>query len=250
MENKLNIQLMDNYIKELKHPVLFLFKLSYYEDNIEIYDLDIILRLFIKYHSNILLNYNIRDIFPDSDAITDFYKLLREKIELLLLIKKLKSMYKNRDFWRLNNSDKIQYLYEKQLYFKSIFDCAKGGMPYHLKLYNILTSNKSDRDYILTDLEDRLEKILSIFKERIFKSFDIPLITKEFLYTLENENIIKYLKAIFEKFSVLLEKTINLFELYGILTLKIENLLNPSNIEINNKIIDSETDNDDIKFLC
>ena len=99
------------------------------------------------------------------------------------------------------------------------------------------------------DLEDRLIKILDIFKANLFKIFDIPLITTDFLFTLGNEQIIKYLKVIYDKFSVLSDKTINLFELYNIVTNKIDNLINPSNIIINHSDIDSETDIYDIKVL-
>jgi hypothetical protein len=66
-------------------------------------------------------------------------------------------------------------------------------------------------------------------------------ITISDLYNLSNENILKYIISIYEKISELLNQTIKIFHSYNMICIKINNLINPTNI-------DSETEYD-IKLL-
>ena len=61
----MNILQIDDDIKNIKNPIIFIFSLISYKSELGDNNLSIILRLFIKYHSNILLEYNIMTIFID-----------------------------------------------------------------------------------------------------------------------------------------------------------------------------------------
>ena len=65
----------------------------------------------------------------------------------------------------------------------------------------------------MNDLIDRLVKILNIFGSKLFLTLGIPLLTVTEFNKLTDENIIKYLLIIFDKFNELLNQTIKLFDL-------------------------------------
>jgi hypothetical protein len=245
-------------ISLIKHPLTFLFMLISYNNEISDYHLSITLKIFLKYHSNIAINYNLKKIFikellnyPLSwNVLCSFYKFINKKINLIFILKKWYSCYSNPIFWKLQITEQIDYLQQIKENFMGIYDCSKGGVSYYIRLGNILQNTDTDRSYILDDAKERLTTILNIFGQKLFQALDIPLILVSDFYDLSNENLIKYFIVIFEKFLELLNHTIALFDSYNLICIQLNNLLNPIIININSKLIDSETENEDIKLFC
>jgi hypothetical protein len=256
-ENNIDNSQIINNIENIKNPIIFLFNLISYKNKLGDYNLSIVLKLFIKYHTNILLEYNIKKIFIDEldinsislNVLNNFYKLIAKKLSLVLVIKKWQVLYNNNDFWMLSIHEQIEYLLNIKNKFKSIYDCSRGGTPYHYKLAHIFKDNNYCKKEIMEDIINRLIYILDIFNKDIFISLDIPLILLSDFYNLSNEYILKYIISIYEKFSELLNQTIKIFNSYNSICIQLNNLINPSLIKINSVNIDSETEYEDIKLL-
>jgi hypothetical protein len=253
----MNILQINDDIKNIKNPIIFIFNLISYKSELGDNNLSIILRLFIKYHSNILLEYNIMTIFIDElnddslslNVLINFYKLIANKMSLIFVLKNWHKIYKKNDFWALTIIKQIEYLSNIKHKFNSIYDCSYGGTPFHYKLAHIFKDNKYYKKEIIDDIVNRLNYILEIFDTNIFVSLDIPLITLSDFYNLSNEDILKYIVDIYNKFSELLNQTIKVLNSYNLFCIQINNLINPCLIKINSVNIDSDTEYEDIKLL-
>ena len=145
------------------------------------------------------------------------------------------------------------YLVNIKERFYAIYDCSKGGFPFHYKLGQILKSkinSKAAHQDIINNIAERLEAIIQIFGIRLLVSLGIPLITKEELEDLNMENIIKYLLIIFEKIKEILEQTIKLFNSYEMTCNMIEAMINPVLININTTHFDLNIMKEDICLFC
>ena len=258
MENKNSIDIKKTNIdlSQIKNPLVFLFRLISYINEIDDINLSIILRIFLKYHTDIGTNYNLKKILNNElkdkilswTVLNDFYKIMNKKIGLIITLKKWYDLFDNKKFWKLSLNEQIDFLSNTKIYFLSLFDCAKGGMPLHYKVGSLLKDKKVNRDFIINDLIDRLIKILNIFGSKLFQTLGIPLLTVDAFTKLNDENIIKYLIVIYDKFYELLNQTIKLFDSYNLICLQLNNLLNPLIININSINFDSETEAEDIKL--
>lgn len=262
MDNKienqeLNIKKTNLEISSIKNPVVFLFNLITHREELEDQNLCICFRLFIKYHSNIILDYNWKKIFlnelmlfPKSwDVLKNFYKLMDKKLALVFILKKWNLVYDNIFFWEMNVSEQIDFLQQTKERFMSIYDCSRGGLAYHYKLSSYL-KNEACRYDILQDSIQRLKLILEIFGHKIFQSLDIPLIQVKDFLELSDENIVKYFIVIFDKITELLNQTIKLFDSYNLICIQLNNLINPKIVKISSVITNSETEVEDIKIFC
>jgi len=253
----MNIYKISEQIENIKYPAIFLFNLVAHAKDFDDYELSIILRLFMKSHSNFMLEHNIKTIFLNElckyslswCCLSDFYKIVGKKIPLVFVLKKFNLVYINQEFWNLKTSAQQDYLANAKERFLSIYDCAKGCIPFHYKLAQLFKDGKYDRKEILNNIIDRLINILDMFGHNVLVSLEIPLITVESFINLTDENILKYIIVIYEKCSELLNQTIKLFDSYNLICIQLANLLNPSIIKIKSANIDSETEDDDIKLL-
>ena len=259
MENNNNVNIPKLYdeISKIKNPAIFLFSLISYKNEIHDYNFSIILRIFIKFHSNFMLDYNIKNLFANEldkyslswCVLVDFYKILAKKIPLVFVLKKWHTIYDNDIFWKMPLYNQIDYLSNIKDRFLSIYDCSRGGVPFHYKLAQIFKIGNYCKKEIINNIIDRIFYILDIFGKSVFTSLDIPLILIYDFYNLSNENILKYIIIIYDKFNELLNQTIKLFDSYNLICIQLNNLINPSFITIKSIQIDSETEDDDIKLL-
>ena len=105
--NQINIAKTCQEIEKIKYPSIFLFNLIAHKNDFDDYDLSIILRIFMKYNSNFMLEYNIKKIFENEVSqyslswcgLCDFYKIISKKITLVFILKKFHSVYENKFFW-------------------------------------------------------------------------------------------------------------------------------------------------------
>lgn len=247
-------------IGQIKYPIIFLFQLITYINYFSDYNLSIILRLFLKNHTNIALSINLKKLFKieleltnkiiSLNVLNDFYKIIYKKMSLIVILNKWYLVYNNDKFWKLLLNEQIDYLQNLKLHFLSIFDCSKGGIPYYQKIAPLLKQSKSLRHELLENVKERLIQIFKLFGYKIFQSMDIPIISVNDFYELSDENLIKYLIVIHEKIKELLIQIIKLFDSYNLSCIQLTNLINPINIKINTQQIDSETELEDIKLYC
>jgi hypothetical protein len=243
----MNINKANSEIKNIKYPYFFLFNLITYFTELDDYNLSLILRLFLKNHMEVALNTNLLNIlFNELESkknslkvLERFYILIGKKLNILLLLKKFYLIYKNIEFWKLSIDDEIDYILNIKLKFLAIYDCSKGGIPFHHKLNCLFIINNPSKNEILDNIKERLLLILEIFNVKIFEALDIPLIKISEFYTLDPKIIIKYLSLIFKKFNKLLEEMQNLLENYNIITNEFINLLNPVVFDIEDNINDT-----------
>lgn len=247
--NNIDIKKASLEIEKLKFPIIFLFKLVSYENEISEENMSIILRLFLKHHLTIALEINLKKILSSDpkNVLTDFYKILKKRINLLFVIKKWHKVYPKPTFWKLTHVEQLDSLANLKNIFLAIYDCSKGGIPLHFKIQ----SSQSNVDIKIMIIE-RLESILKLFGKQLFNSLDIPLITIEDIDIMNdsrhNRDIVKYLLIIYEKFNELIEQTIKIFDSYNLSFKQLYSLLNPIVINIKTIAIESETEISD--FIC
>ena len=236
----------------IKNPYVFIFKLISYIEDIDDYDLSIILRLYLKNNINLAINHNLKKMLMEElilynkksslQFINKFYNFISIKYVLIKLINKLYLYHKkNKDInvillskklWNLSINDQIEYIENVKLQFLAIFDCSKGGILYHHKLRNFNKNNNPSFHIIMENIKERLLLLLKLFGINLFKELNIPLIKNSDFY---NKNIlfyIKYFELIFQKFYKFINETLFIFENYNIISNKIINLLNPIQLTI------------------
>ena len=236
----LNKKHVDEEIKKIKYPILFLFKLVTYKDDISDNDMSIILRLFLNHHHESAQEYNIKLIFmndyPEESktwkALHDFYKYIKKFYSLVFNLKNYYESYPNKDFWNKHVIIQIEYLEQLKNQFLGIFDNAKGGALFHFKLLQLAKEEKISL-FIKDNIIERLRNIYILFGAGLFKLLSIPIITIEMFLEFTDEQIINYLNAIYNAFKELLEETIQIFETYNLIRINIYNLFNPVSLIIN-----------------
>jgi len=239
----MDIKKISNEIEKIKCPIIFLFRLISYKDDISDNDFSIILRLFLKHHMVISLEFNLKKLFQNElgnmklsrGVLDDYYKIIKKKTSLLFLIKKWQNVYSNKKFWSYNHMIQIDELINIKTIFNSFYDCSKGGQPFHCKIGNTI-NNFDTRETI----KDRLRLILQLFGKDLFNSLDIILISSNDFDNLENKNIIQYLLIIYERINSILDETIIIFNSYYLYHTKLVNLVNPINITIKTIVMDDD----------
>ena len=230
----MNIEILEKNISNLKYPIIFLFRLmSYIDDNIISDDnLYIILKLFFKYHIDILLYYDITKILNLNNYLKSkilFIELLiiiKEKYIIIIIFKNIYKNYNNDIFWDMDLDNQIDYLNHIKNIFLAVFDTTYNNIPFYYKLYGLLYDTNPSKYEIMKSIEDRLLKLLEIFKLELFNYLDIPIISVNYFYSLSEENIIKYLSTIYLKFNNFLNNIINLFINYNIICIKLLDIFN------------------------
>jgi len=247
MENTIDLVKLNDKIKTLSHPFIFLFLIITFKDDIGDNILSIMVRLFLKYHKNIGLEISIffeneLDNFPLTyNIISKFYILSKKRILLLELINDWSNVYDNKYFNNLCLTDQIIYIKNKQNFFKSIFDCSYDGIPFYCKFNNFYETEYKYE--ILKEIEQRLLLILNIFNVNIFKSVGIPLMYVYDFYNLSFNEIMNYLSNIYNTFSRLLNDTLTIFISYEYINSELYHLLNPLLVTIETiEINDSESE--------
>ena len=220
---------------DIKYPCIFIFKLISYIEDINDYDLSIILRLYLKNNINLAIKSNVRDLLIDEltlynkklslQILNNFYKFISFKYLLIKLLNKFYLYHlqnKNthvimlsRKLWNLSINEQIEYIENVKLQFLSIFDCSKGGVLYHHKLRYFNKNNNPSFHIIMENIKERLLLLLNLFGIELFQELNIPLIKNSNFY---NKNIIfyvKYFELIFQKFIKFINETLFIFENYN-----------------------------------
>lgn len=261
----INFVRLDENIKYLQYPVIFLFRIISYKNELEDDNINMIIRLFFKHHLHlailgnlkILLENEFNDFKITMKTITDFYKFVYQKMIVLNILNKWFQEYNNPTFWDMDIDLQIEYLIDKKNHFQSVFDSSdipcKGltkSPKNYLSRIKSLLDNNFYRKEILDDIVDRILIILTIFDINIFTLVNIPLIHVLDFYNLSNYEIVEYMIIIYNKMNQLLCNTIDLFETFNTVSTNINKLLNPYLLTIKSQNIDSETEIEDIDLFC
>jgi hypothetical protein len=126
---------------------------------------------------------------------------------------------------------------------KIIFDNYKSPSSFVDKMGLIIKLNINNSKYLIfEEAIKRLDRLVKLFGEKVFKSIKIPMLSINEFLDLEDENKIKYTFFVYSKILELLQVVINIFEEFNMADLKLNNLLNPKFINIEEIEIDEVDD--------
>ena len=234
-------ELFDEKIKEIKYPHFLIFRFFNNIHLISDYHASIILRFIIKNNIDIfksepyflIINDLLQKYIETASVLESFYKFYIERTKKLELIKNWFIIYKNNSFWKKNVNDQLNYLHNLRLNVKATFDNSKSVSSFIDKMQPIMKLNiNNSKDLIIESTIERLGQIFKLFGSKIFKSLKIPMLCTDEFIDLEDENKIKYTYLVYSKILNLLNIIINIFEEFNMADLKLNNLLNPKFIKI------------------
>ena len=243
---------MNEIIKYTKYPILLLYiMLNKYNDE----DCSNLIRIFLKYHSNFFIKYNIlkfKKLLKNKKQtkliLKKYYFLVRKQINILNKIKKIKNKFTNKFFWIKNIDKQIEYLENLNLRFLAIFECSKSNIFFHNKL--ILIKRENDIKFFNNIINEKLTSTYKLFGYNFFKNNKILLITQADFENLTFENKVQFTKYIFSKIYLILQHYLYLFKIYKLNQKELEILMDdsiiPFNIILEN--FDSEIEYNDIIY--
>lgn len=254
--NKINWEIIDNQMTNLKYPLCFLNNLFKINDKFTDNQLILILRFFFKYNYIYLLNCNLKilivlldhDKVLSRNIIFELYDLIEKKILLSKIIKKWQISYKKDKFWDKKINEQIDYLKLIKMRFYSNFDVCKSNSFFFNKIYTLIKSNNNLKFHV-NELLNRLSNVYDLLGIKFFKNYNILCIKKSKFIQSNHETKLKYSKYIFQKINKILCKILDSFILFNYIQIKIENILNPNPIDFKIDNFDSETDLDDLLFM-
>ncbi len=125
----MDINKISHEIEKLQFPLIFLFRLISYKNELSDNDFSIIIRLFLKHHITIALEINLKNLFQNElitkkssrNVINKFYKYINKKLSLIFIIKQWYNIYDNNEFWNMNSNEQSCYLNNIKLIFSSLY---------------------------------------------------------------------------------------------------------------------------------
>jgi hypothetical protein len=258
MKKDTNWEDIEKQIKILKYPLSFIFKLFKYNKYFTDYDLLLTIRYFLKYHFDVLYEYNIQPLLElleenkkiSKKVIVQFYNSIKKKYIISIFLKKWHNVYNKDNFWNKHIYAQLIQIKNLKEVFLSYFDVSKSRILFHNKILPLLTLQKqSNNNFIINNLINRLRGIYLLFGKKFFEKYKIIIIKKNKFIKININNKIKYCTYIFQKINNIINKIINSFEIFKFTHSQIINIINPVHltIEINNTT--SETDYEDLSFL-
>jgi hypothetical protein len=105
-----------------------------------------------------------------------------------------------------------------------------------------ILKGKYDSSETINSATERLKIVYKLMGINFFTEYNIPIISIEQFYKLDNMNMIKYMNIVYSKTLEHINIIINLFEQLNMINLKLYDLLNPCfvNIEEDNLNIENE----------
>jgi hypothetical protein len=245
---------IENKIKILKYPLIFIRyltnNLNYFTDH----EISVVLRLIFKHHFDLCYSlplYQLEKYFQNYEisksVIIDFYSIMRQQYKLYAKIYKWYLIYDNKEFWQLNIENQINEIKNIKHKFSAIFDCSSGGVPLFVKASQLLKNDKS-KDIIKDEIKNRLILSVKFFGIKFFNTVGIPLISCEEFDELSNDKIIKYVSLVYFQIIHTLDQSYILFNTLNNLNVRLNNLLTPNDIQIDDICLSPEITLDDIKF--
>lgn len=250
MSNSIIWEDLDLSIKNLKHPLSYLYilfyKVSKNELNLDDNNLQLITRLIFKHHTNIFFNYDIRRyiyLIKDKISVVNVINLIYETIRNIIEIKiDSYSLIQNKikDIEELN---KIEQL------FMSEYDLSFSDVPYYIKIETILSKKNNFINFHRNEIKERLGRIYKLFGIKFFIKNKIVLISYTDYFYINTPNIIKYFTYIFQKINKIIIKLKNNLIHQNILISKINGIKTPIPLEIHIDNLSSEISSFDFSLF-
>jgi hypothetical protein len=252
----INWEDFDNNIKNTKYPLIliknFFSSLEKINDNYA----TIMLRYIIKNNLNIFIDNPFYVIgkkissktHPNTlNILLSFYDLLKLKIKILNQMKDWFNSYENVTFWNKNIEEQIIDLQFIKTLVQSNFDTSKGGMSFGIKMIPIIKANISNsKEQTIISAADRLRNIFTIMGKKFFVNNNLQILLYQDFCELEDDDMIKYTNSIYLKVVGIITENIDLFENYNMINLKLENLINPYFVDIEE---DNTNDNEEEEII-
>lgn len=249
--NEINWPEIENDIKNSKTQVAFFLLFIKNKDVFKDDDIALIIRLFLKYHFDVFLNYNflhftkmLDDYYLSINVLKDFYNLIKKQENLLNLIKIIKPSFKKTHFWKKDIESQINNLMDLKLRFLSIFDCSFGNISFSLKLRSIENPSEYIKDIHTNEIIKRLLLIYKLFGYNFFMNNNIILVTINDIFDMTFKNRINYFDYIFGKINKILINFINILSLYNLNLVELNCLLKPIQLNFEIEALDSNIDID------
>lgn len=256
----INWEEFDNNIKNIKYPHVFIQKFFLSLESVDDKYASVILRYIIKNNISIFVNnpfyvcikHISKKNYPETiDILNTFYELIKQKMLLLDNIKKWYEAYQNKIFWNKELKLQIEDLYLLKDLIKANFDTSKGGVPFGMKMAGIIKSTEIDSPARIMTLNTTVERLKNVFKlmgKEYFIKINLPIFSVTEFLELESDEIIKYTNIVYLKTIEIINKTIDFFENYNMICLKLDSLLNPFFVNIEEDTL-LDDDIEDITYL-
>lgn len=206
---------------------------------------------FYQLSENIPNNY-----FETKYLICTFYNLQNEKIKFTELILKWKQVYKNKGFWEKNLIEQINSLILLKSRVLSNFDNSHNGMSFGMSILPTMISDiNNSKDLVIDECITRLRNVYILLGKNFFKVYNIQILPISEFINLSDQLKVDYINFVHMRCSQILSENIHYFESYNMVLLKIDNLLHPIEIIINeineNKEIikDDNSDTEDFSTM-
>jgi hypothetical protein len=254
----INWDSFNNDLKTIKNKHTLIFKffnlMEFFDDD----NASKILRIIINYCFDIFVNYPFYKLskfiptkrYPETlTVLITFYELIKEKTQLILALSKWHMAYKNKIYWKKDNKCQIEILINLRMHIRAIFDCVVGDQSFGIKIIPIVKTNiNNSKDLVFENAVERLIKLHKLLGPNFFKTAKIPTMIVQDFYNLKDDEKIKYIILIQSKTLHIIDQTIEIYEKFDMVNLKIDNLLNPFSVHIENDTF-TDYDVEDIKAL-
>ena len=250
----INWDTINDQIKNLKHPLAFLFNIILKQNKIQDYELSLIFRYFLKNQLDLVESYPIFIILKFLDkkfvtshkVINDFYTSFIRKHIFLKIIINYKNTYEDEKYWKQSFLNQREYLKNSLLRFKSFFNSTLTDVNGFTKFVSQLKINNPELNcIILNSLIDSV-KLLGI---NFFTSNNIRLINVSEYEKLEIKYKIKYISYYYLKVIKTITYLINIYDLLISYDNRLKEIINPKPLYINFLDIYSDNDTEDINMI-
>tara|TARA_B110000902_G_C14261153_1_gene569800 strand:- start:1354 stop:2115 length:762 start_codon:yes stop_codon:yes gene_type:complete len=243
---------VNKLIKNTKNPLTLLLSLIVNYKNISKENFDFLIRIYIRYHYKILLNYPVVKLFNTLNVkinpnIIKFYKFYIKLIKLVNNVVTLKQHFFKYSKLTINEFY-IKIKKESDL-FKSYFDATYSNNTFHCKLMQYFCNDQTNI-ILENEITNRLRLSLKTINIQFAKKFEIPIMSYDEYNKLNGMDKFKFVNNYYEKVNETY-KVINLnlkkIQVYKEILI---NLSQPKKINITiNNTLNSETENEDVEIF-
>lgn len=194
---KFIVEDLDENIKIERYPLSYLYILIIKRSELNISDkkLYIIIKILFKYHSNIFILYNIKQLyFLINDCkqtiilLDEIYNFLKK----LILFKKKKKKYEIIKNIKISK-DRRNFIKDIEQKFLSGYDLCYNTIPYFLKIDLTLPYCH------INEIKIRLEYIYSLFGIKFFLTNKIKILLIDDFKFMNQQSILKYFSYVYAK---------------------------------------------------
>ncbi len=254
IKDNINWQTIDDKLKNLKFPLVFIYSIIKNQEKINDYDLSLIIRFFLKNQIEISMKYPLfimcnilkADFITTKKVVSDYYSSIIKKIFFLNYIYKFKVITKNLVLEGdiIDQKRSVVNLLNR---FKSHFDSSVTGINGATKFFQQLKLEKNVM--VNNEIKNRYNESIELLGEEFFIKSNFKLIKRDDFDSLDVSSKIKYFIFFYLKVDKIFNQILNFYDLFHFYDSKIKQIIDPKPININFEEIFSENDSDDISMI-